>query len=760
MLVELPTLAVALLVASSATLSDRRRGLPAPPRVGSPSPSEYTDGRRSPPAPVELNAKTGDFEPHLRWMSFFDPPPLGSLSSWVNLLHMESIDEIARTFDATGVPSLVTLTVNGSSDRVDPAVAVGQGASLLCSLPCASCGHDRYVLCDDWPRRLRSLGELLKPHLASKAVRGVFIGDELLHMSLGYSNLVNLSLALRAELGSDAILYANMEGSWLTNDSLFPRVPESWDLVSADDYWNREHSNPATAGFEASANIYTNHLLPKLSPHQRALMVPGTFASRASVPQNDTEVVVQLQRFWDFALNDSRICGFDPWHYYNRSGALDASSVEPYAVGAEAMPKTLALLRQIGAAIVAGKPPPTSPRGAPPLPPPLDPPLEALIEIDWELLYPLPVGVEDNDGGWVDDSTVVTGFGLSKHSYPGCVSTAYSYNVSDPLAKWQELPIPPVAPRQEEAATIVTSANGGSEVWYCGGFNNDWKAQGNKQRTMDDMLRLYRDGPTTSWKWEVLPIKLPYPLDGHAVAAIGHLLYLFGGDLNEGSDTPPGVGKMLHVLDTRNLSFGWKRLTDCPGHSKSGVALAPVQGKLFVLGSSSDSWEYAPSADAWTRLPDMPLPNPVKLGGSPAFLDRFILAIGGAANFNATGTSGPFAYPARPSFMPRNTTCNCTADSNPNKPGINYWGYDNAVLVYDTVNKKWGTIESTSSKDPELLGPGGMCGPFPLNVCLPQVSVRGDKIVVVGGEADTRVVHGHSYGHLSDMAVLGRMRAK
>ena len=42
---------------------------------------------------------------HLRWMSFFDPPPLETLRSWVNLLHTESVAEIASTFNATGVPS-------------------------------------------------------------------------------------------------------------------------------------------------------------------------------------------------------------------------------------------------------------------------------------------------------------------------------------------------------------------------------------------------------------------------------------------------------------------------------------------------------------------------------------------------------------------------------------------------------------------------------------------------------------------------------
>ena len=92
----------------------------------------------------------------------------------------------------------------------------------------------------------------------------------------------------------------------------------------------------------------------------------------------------------------------------------------------------------------------------------------------------------------------------------------------------------------------------------------------------------------------------------------------------------------------------------------------------------------------------------------------------------------------------------------PQQPRHQLLGYNNAVLVYDTVGKKWGTAEA-SSKDPHLLGPDGVCGPFPLNVCLPQVSVRGNKVAVVGGEADSRMIHGHTYGHLSDLAVVGTM---
>ena len=191
---------------------------------------------------------------HLQYMSFFDPPPCATMASWINFLHSESVAFAATTWAQCRVPSLVTLTVNGTRG-VDPAAQFGQGASLICSEPCPHCGHDSYFLCDGWQSRLVNLGTLLRPHIASGAVAGIFVGDELLHMNLGYDNLVNLSQALRAQFPEPAILYGNFEGSWITNDKLFPRVPESWDLVSADEYWNVNHTDDHTAGWPLAGKM-------------------------------------------------------------------------------------------------------------------------------------------------------------------------------------------------------------------------------------------------------------------------------------------------------------------------------------------------------------------------------------------------------------------------------------------------------------------------------------------------------------------------
>lgn len=389
----------------------------------------------------------------------------------------------------------------------------------------------------------------------------------------------------------------------------------------------------------------------------------------------------------------------------------------------------------------------------PPQPPPLSPPLQAILKIEWVLLPPLPVGVEDNDGGFIDEHTLTVAMGLSGHSYPGCVNNTYAINISqyfwDPhrwQTSWQQLPASPAPPRQEVAATVVDGS-----VIYCGGFNNAWQAQGLKQRTQSDMWRLSRSAASSGqFAWEQLPVALPYPIDGHQLATIDSKIYLFGGDFDEGKQVPPWVGSMLHVLDTRNVSAGWRRLCDCPGSMKVGASLTPAAGKLYSIGGGADAWVYDPENDSWTTLPDMPLPNPVKTNGNAAYLDRYIILIGGAATFNTTGIRGKYPYPAQqmriaPSWDLHHQpikaggggVCNVTSQSSDLKPGIDYWGYSSAVLVYDTHERRWGTITATSP-DTELLGPNGECGPFPINVCLPQV---GDSAIALTSDAYHQLYH-------------------
>ena len=47
---------------------------------------------------------------------------------------------------------------------------------------------------------------------------------------------------------------------------------------------------------------------------------------------------------------------------------------------------------------------------------------------------------------------------------------------------------------------------------------------------------------------------------------------------------------------------------------------------------------------------------------------------------------------------------------------------------------------------------------FAFNVCLPQVSMSGDRLLVLGGEADMREVAGVNYAHDGNFVVQGTLR--
>ena len=129
-------------------------------------------------------------------------------------------------------------------------------------------------------------------------------------MDLGYDTLVNLSQALRKEFPPPAILFGNFEGAWIAHGKLFPKVPESWDLCSADMYRNVDPTKRDGAGWPLAGELYAEHLLPKMAAHQKAVFVPGTFASPATLADDDTAAAAQLQLFLGAALNDTRIGGF------------------------------------------------------------------------------------------------------------------------------------------------------------------------------------------------------------------------------------------------------------------------------------------------------------------------------------------------------------------------------------------------------------------------------------------------------------------
>ena len=79
--------------------------------------------------------------------------------------------------------------------------------------------------------------------------------------------------------------------------------------------------------------------------------------------------------------------------------------------------------------------------------------------------------------------------------------------------------------------------------------------------------------------------------------------------------------------------------------------------------------------------------------------------------------------------------------------------YFNDIFVYDAKMDMFGVATASSTSEPCLLPPG--CGPYPVNVNVPQNSVHGNRIFTMGGEADARNICGMQYQHYPTLAMLG-----
>lgn len=124
--------------------------------------------------------------------------------------------------------------------------------------------------------------EEILPYLGpDKALRGIFLGDELCCGATaaecwrdGYGPL---TAKLRALLGPKAIIYAN-ECADIANPHLnVTEVPPGFDLISIDHYAGyMPGANGTDEVVAAKANYEV--LFSKMHPHQRAVLLPGTFA--------------------------------------------------------------------------------------------------------------------------------------------------------------------------------------------------------------------------------------------------------------------------------------------------------------------------------------------------------------------------------------------------------------------------------------------------------------------------------------------------
>lgn len=213
----------------------------------------------------------------------------------------------------------------------------------------------------DWEAQAESLANgTLLPHFGEgKAFRGVFLGDEICCADVDCyaASLAPVAAKFRALLGPRAILATN-ECALDPSPGGFPDIPPDFDLFSIDTYAG---FLPGTHGKDEAAQAkwhYERQVFPKLRPHQKALLIPGTFGcsnlTRAGVPLavQSKNVVEKLEAYWAWAKTDTRIAGFAPWHLEYRGGDQAPASRCDMQLGAQNFSDVMRTARRIGRAIV------------------------------------------------------------------------------------------------------------------------------------------------------------------------------------------------------------------------------------------------------------------------------------------------------------------------------------------------------------------------------------------------------------------------
>jgi hypothetical protein len=243
-----------------------------------------------------------------------------------------------------------------------------------------------------WQAALTPALQQLQPYIDIGALQAIFLGDEPMLSGISASNITSAANFIRAHVGPKPKIYwndgcrpfydghvepcvrkpgHNPRACW-TNES---KVPASVDWVSCDQYEDPTKATSPYPWFASAANpeadaqrFFADHFIKsKLHEHQRVVLVPGIFGNRSD-GWTDKYLTEKLQGYWKWAQEDSRVAGFNPWHFNDRTWyvgckdelpgtcnhTLSGSGLTPccYKFGAVSYPKMLDLAQHIGGAIL------------------------------------------------------------------------------------------------------------------------------------------------------------------------------------------------------------------------------------------------------------------------------------------------------------------------------------------------------------------------------------------------------------------------
>eukprot|EP00873_Tetraselmis_striata_P014816 jgi/Tetstr1/435080/TSEL_024049.t1 len=157
--------------------------------------------------------------------------------------------------------------------------------------------------------------------LASGAIFGIYLGDELIWNGLPPSDLEAVASAVRHDFPR-AVIWLNEARPPLKNGlTQFQRrlkdfkLPAAVTWLSTDSY----HFGPNPEHVAETRRFYNRYIYPKLLPHQSVVLVPGSFASEHNPMCNkdcyEEFAASDARKYIEWARMDPRVVAVVPYHW-------------------------------------------------------------------------------------------------------------------------------------------------------------------------------------------------------------------------------------------------------------------------------------------------------------------------------------------------------------------------------------------------------------------------------------------------------------
>ena len=257
--------------------------------------------------------------PHLRIFSFYGDDPVGQQGIVNVRLNNEDFPGNVGHFNFSSIDASFAKNMSSFID-------IGGYNNMVWK------GHSGVL--PGWQDRVTSTLIAASSRIASGAVVGLFLGDEIVCSGMPVENLTAVAAFCKKKLTqmgyTQALVYLNeCSGSFLENspnrrpnDYFKDSIPAGLDIISYDSYQLSNNTKFAPTPWWLQEPIgnrlfYKTHILPKLGPHQKFMVVPGFYGNDSATADEQTlqdgRLLAKLEQYWTWMKEDPKVVGIVPY---------------------------------------------------------------------------------------------------------------------------------------------------------------------------------------------------------------------------------------------------------------------------------------------------------------------------------------------------------------------------------------------------------------------------------------------------------------